>query len=243
MTASDCGLAPEPSSVPDPTILTFVSVEGQLLIGLGDIYEQDVGFRMPTVNRADAATAAATNDVPPRRQDLKFLSVIDCSKSEWEAVCLLAAYADNSAYFFHDRGRRHAVECLASARLFAEYALTYIAKRERIELIADRESDRASFYEKAKGLRDALRAGNYSQQEREIINSFPDYQLRQIWEKAGDAVHPPKGISANEIREHKSNYQNAAEAALKDVLKIGRWLERRYGRLPWYKQVWRALVG
>jgi hypothetical protein len=81
-----------------------------------------------------------------------------------------------------------------------------------------------------------------SHEEGEIIKYFPDLELRKIWEEAGKAVHAPKGITAKEIKKHKSDYQDAAQATLENSLKIARWLESRYGRLLWYKQIWRALT-
>jgi hypothetical protein len=95
---------------------------------------------------------------PPKPADFKFLSAVNCRWEDRAAVSLLTEYADSAARFFNDRKRRYAVECLASSRLFAEYAVIYIANREGIELPTDTEDDRVSFYAKVKSLRDALRA-------------------------------------------------------------------------------------
>ena len=164
----------------------------------------------------------------PKPRDFKFVSAIDRKAQSRAAVHLLAEYATNASRFFHDRDSRYAVECLVSARKFAEYMVTYVAEKHNIDLIeVDENNNRISFFGRVDNLKKTVRT----------VNDFPANELKRIWRDAGDAAHPPKGTSEKDINDYKNAYRLRAPEVLKDAFKIGEWLEKEYGKLSWFARL------
>jgi hypothetical protein len=171
------------------------------------------------------STNAAENRLPTPR-DFTFLRWVDPKSPSRAAVDLLAEYAANAAYFFHARNKRYLVECLVNVRKFSEYVVTYVETKESIPPL--RSIDQSTEIQRG---RFARRLENIKTARPDL--GFPHVRVTRIWRDAGDAVHPPEGLSAKEISDYKNNYQVKAEAALKDAFQIALWLKTQYGSMWW----------
>jgi hypothetical protein len=185
----------------------------------------------PTVDHRDAKAHTRPEEPAPKARDFKFLNLVDPKSSSRAPVLLLAEYAANAAHFFHDRHDRYSVECLVNARKFAEYMVIYVEKKEGVVAVGLAEQgERDTFADRLDNLKRA-------------VPDLPHHALKRIWRDAGDAVHPPRGTSEQEIKQYKHAYQVRAQGALKDTLAIGRWFEKRYKTLSWFARLKSFLRG